>query len=242
MPLPIYRLRRWLVAAAVIFTVVVAAMYFSARLRERNVLREVPGKLGFDIKQTANGFQFSKSEAGRTVFTIRARNVKEFKLNGHADLKDVNIVLYGRDSSRFDQISGDNFAYDPKSGDVIAQGEVQIDLEANPEGTSNLDQAAPKALKNPIHLKTSDLVFNKDSGNATTDARLGRGRALPGKDEHARAGLADSRDDGGRLPLKPDRHPRPVHERSASARARPAAHDVGPRHIAIRSGDVLSRC
>jgi lipopolysaccharide export system protein LptA len=172
MPLPIYRLRRWLVAAAVIFTVVVAAMYFSARLRERNVLREVPGKLGFDIKQTANGFQFSKSEAGRTVFTIRARNVKEFKLNGHADLKDVNIVLYGRDSSRFDQISGDNFAYDPKSGDVIAQGEVQIDLEANPEGTSNLDQAAPKALKNPIHLKTSDLVFNKDSGNATTDARV----------------------------------------------------------------------
>ena len=172
MPLPIYRLRRWLVATAVIFTVVIAAMYLSARLRERNVLKEVPGKLGFDIKQTASGFQFSKSEAGRTVFTIRARDVKEFKLNGRAELHAVNIVLYGRDSSRFDQIYGDDFAYDPKSGDVTAQGEVQIDLEANPEGTGNADQAEPKALKNPIHLKTSDLVFNRDSGDASTNARV----------------------------------------------------------------------
>ncbi|MGA8765255.1 MAG: LPS export ABC transporter periplasmic protein LptC [Candidatus Sulfotelmatobacter sp.] len=172
MPLPIYRLRRWLVATAVIFTVVIAAMYLSARLRERNVLKDFPGKLGFDIKQTASGFQFSKSEAGRTVFTIRARDVKEFKLNGRAELHAVNIVLYGRDSSRFDQISGDDFAYDPKSGEVTAQGEVQIDLEANPGGTGNADQAEPKALRNPIHLRTSDLVFNRDSGDASTMARV----------------------------------------------------------------------
>jgi lipopolysaccharide export system protein LptA len=172
MPLPIYRLRRWLVATAVLFTLVVAGMYLSARWRQRNVLKEVPGKIGYDIKQTASGFQFSKSEAGRTVFTIRARDVKEFKLNGRAQLRNVNIILYGRDSARFDQIYGDDFTYDPKSGDVTAQGEVQIDLEANPEGVTNLDQAAPKALKNPIHLKTSDIVFNKETGNASTDARV----------------------------------------------------------------------
>jgi len=172
MPLPVYRLRRWLAATAVLFTVVVATMYLSARLREHNVLKDVPGKIAYDIKQTASGFQFSKSEAGRTVFTIRARDVKEFKLNGRAQLRNVNIILYGRDSSRFDQISGDDFAFDPKSGNVAAQGEVQIDLEANPEGTTSLDQAPPKALKNPIHLKTSDLVFNKDSGDASTNARV----------------------------------------------------------------------
>ena len=172
MPLPVYRLRRWLAATAVLFTVVIAGMYLSARLRERDVLKEVPGKIAYDIKQTANGFQFSKSEAGRTVFTIRAREVKEFKLNGHAELHKVNIILYGRDSSRFDQIYGDNFAYDPTSGDVTAQGEVQIDLEANPEGSTDLDQAAPKVLKNPIHLKTSGIVFNKNSGDASTNARV----------------------------------------------------------------------
>ena len=172
MPLPIYRLRRLLAVIAVLFAAVVAGMYFYARLRQHSVLKGFPGKISYDIKQTASGFQFSKSEAGRTVFTIRAKNVKEFKLNGRADLHDVSIILYGRDTSRYDQIYGDDFTFDPKSGDVTAKGEVQIDLEANPTGVSSPDQATPKELKDPIHLKTSDLVFNRDSGDASTDARV----------------------------------------------------------------------
>jgi len=60
MSLPIYRLRRWLIAIAVLFCAVVAGMYFYARERERNILKEIPNKIGIDIKQTASGFQFSK--------------------------------------------------------------------------------------------------------------------------------------------------------------------------------------
>jgi lipopolysaccharide export system protein LptA len=172
MPLAVYRLRRWLAAIAILFTVVIAWMYLSVRLRQRNVLKEVPNKIGIDIKQTATGFQFSKSEGGRTLFTIQASNLREFKLNGRAELHNVSIILYGRDSSRFDQIYGDDFAYDPKSGDITAKGEVQIDLEANPAGSASADQSPPKELKNPIHLHTRDLVFNKESGNASTAARV----------------------------------------------------------------------
>jgi lipopolysaccharide export system protein LptA len=172
MPLPIYRLRRWLAVIAVLFTAVVAGMYLYARLRQHSVLSGFPGKIAYDIKQTANGFQFSKSESGRTVFTIRAKDVKEFKFNGRADLHDVNIILYGRDTSRFDQIYGDDFTFDPQSGNVTAKGEVQIDLQANPAGGGAPDQAAPKELKNPIHLRTTDLVFNRDSGDAATPARV----------------------------------------------------------------------
>jgi lipopolysaccharide export system protein LptA len=172
MPLPVYRLRRWLAVLAVMFSAVVAGMYLYARLRQHSVLKGFPGKISYDIKQTASGFQFSKSEAGRTIFTIRAKSVKEFKLNGRADLHDVSITLYGRDTSRFDQISGDDFSYDQKSGDITAKGEVQIDLEANPSGLSAPDQSAPHDLKNPVHLKTRDLVFNRESGDATTSARV----------------------------------------------------------------------
>ncbi|MFZ0319710.1 MAG: LptA/OstA family protein, partial [Candidatus Sulfotelmatobacter sp.] len=172
MPLPIYRLRRWLAVIAVLFTATVAGMYLYARLRQHSVLKGFPGKIAYGIKQTASGFQFSKSESGRTVFTIRAKDVKEFKLNGRADLHDVNIILYGRDTSRFDQIYGDDFTFDPQSGNVTAKGEVQIDLQANPTGVAAPDQAAPKELKNPIHLRTTDLVFNRDSGDAFTPARV----------------------------------------------------------------------
>jgi lipopolysaccharide export system protein LptA len=171
MPLPVYHLRRWLIAIALLFIAVITGLYFYARLRERNVLKEIPNKIGIEIKQTASGFQFSKSDGGRTLFTIQASDLKQFKLNGSAELHNVSIVLYGRDSSRFDQIYGDDFTYDKDSGNVIARGEVQIDLQANPAGEAALDQSAPKKLKNPIHLKTRDLVFNQKSGDAHTDAR-----------------------------------------------------------------------
>ena len=172
MTLPVYRLRRLLAATAVLLTMVVTGMYFYARHRARNVLKEVPNKIGYDIKQTANGFQFSKSDGKRTLFSVEASEVKEFKLNGRAELHNVNIVLYGRDSSRFDQIYGDDFAYDPKTGEVTAKGDVQIDLMANPAGLSSPDQSIPRERKNPIHLKTRDLVFNRDTGNAETNARV----------------------------------------------------------------------
>jgi lipopolysaccharide export system protein LptA len=172
MPLPVYHLRRLLAATAVLLTVIVTGMYFYARMRVRDVRKEVTSRLPYNIKQTANGFEISKSDGKRTMFTVKASDVKEFKLNGNAELHNVNIVLYGRDSSRFDQIYGDDFAFNQKTGDVTAKGEVQIELVANPEGLASPDQSAPKEMKNPIHLKTRDLVFNKDSGNAATDARV----------------------------------------------------------------------
>ena len=172
MPLKIYRLRRLLAVTAVLLTLVVAGMYLYARWKATDVLKKIPGKIGYDIKQTATGFQISKSDGKRTLFSVQASDVKEFKLNGNAELHNVSIVLYGRDSSRFDQIYGDDFAFNQKTGDVTAKGDVQIDLVANPAGLASPDQSTPKELKNPIHLKTRDLVFNKDSGNATTDARV----------------------------------------------------------------------
>src|SRR5579862_335952 len=172
MPLKVYRLRRLLAVTAIVLTLVVAGMYFYARSKATNALKSIPGKIGIEIKQTANGFQFSKSNGNRTLFTVEASDLKEFKLNSNAELHNVNIVLYGRDSSRYDQIYGDDFAYDQKTGDVIAQGDVQIDLVANPAGESSPDQSTPKEVKNPIHLKTRNLVFNRDTGNAATDERV----------------------------------------------------------------------
>src|SRR5579871_1086086 len=172
MPLPIYRLRRLLAATAVLLTLMVIGMYVYARFSTRDIRPFVPGKLGYEISKTANGFQISKSNGKRTLFSVQASAVKEFKLNGRAELHNVKIILYGRDSSRYDQVSGDDFSYDPKTGDVAAKGEVQIDLVSNPAGVTGPDQSAPKELKNTIHLKTRDLVFNKNTGDAATEARV----------------------------------------------------------------------
>ena len=172
MPLRIPRLRRWFAGGAILVLAVVTGAYFYASWRMRNALKEVPGKIGLNVEQTAQGFTVSRSEAGRTLFKVQASKAVKFKEGARAELHDVMITLYGHDSSRFDQIYGADFEYDPQSGNVSARGEVNIDLEANPEGLLKPDQAPPKELKNPIHLKTSGLVFNQKTGNAYTKERV----------------------------------------------------------------------
>ena len=172
MPASVTRLRRWFAAGAILMIVIVAGMYLYARWRVSKVVREVPAKIGLDIQQTAEGFSISKSDEGRTLFTVSASKAVQFKQGGHAELHDVKIVVYGKDASRFDRIVGDDFEFDPKSGDVTAKGKVLIDLESNPEGLRNADQTPPAALKNAIHIETEGLVFNKNTGNATASGKV----------------------------------------------------------------------
>jgi lipopolysaccharide export system protein LptA len=171
-PLSITHLRRWLAAAAIALVLLVGGVYFYAKHRIQNALKQIPEKIGVEIQQSATGFTISKSEQGRTWFKIEASKAVQFKQGGRAHLHDVTVTIYGRDSSRYDRISGADFDYDPQAGDVTAKGEVQIDLEANPGGTKNPDQAAPSSLRNPIHLKTSGLVFNQKTGDASTRERV----------------------------------------------------------------------
>jgi lipopolysaccharide export system protein LptA len=172
MPLSISRLRRWFAAGAIGLVLVVAAVYFYARHRVQNALKDVPGKIGIEVQQSAQGFTVSRSEQGHTLFKVQASKAVQFKQGGRAELHDVTITLYGRDSSRFDQIYGADFEYDPQSGDVIGKGQVQMDLEANPEGLTHPDQAPPKELKNPVHLTTTNLLFNQKTGNASTKEKV----------------------------------------------------------------------
>ena len=166
------RLRRWFAGATIAAILLVAGAYFYARHRIQNALQQVPAKIGLEIKQSATGFTVSKSEQGRTLFTIQASKAVQFKQGGHAELHDVQITLYGSDSTRFDRIRGADFEYDQQTGNVIAKGEVQIDLQSNPEGLLNPDQSPPTELKNPIHLKTSGLIFNQNTGDAHTKERV----------------------------------------------------------------------
>jgi lipopolysaccharide export system protein LptA len=172
MPASISRLRRWFAVGAITLSLVVAAMYFYARYRVQNALKQVPEKIGLDIEQTSQGFTVSKSEQGRTLFKVQASKAIQLKQGGRAELHDVTITLYGRDSSRFDRIYGKTFDYDPTSGDVVGKGEVEMDLQPNPGGAAKPDQTAPKDLRNPLHIKTSDLSFNQKTGDAHSNARV----------------------------------------------------------------------
>src|SRR6266545_1296743 len=160
MALSIPRLRSWFALLALVAVVVVAGFYVRARIEIRRALRNLPGKVGVNIQQTSEGFTLSKSEGGRTLFTIHAAKATQFKQGGRAELHDVRIVVYGRQADRFDQIYGSDFEYDPAEAKVVSKGEVQIDLGGkvtvkNGLPEKNLDRGEA------LHLRVDGMIFDQ---------------------------------------------------------------------------------
>ena len=163
--------------------------------------RDLPKRLGVEIEQEANGVTYTQAHGGRTLFKIHASKVVQLK-RGNALLHDVKIELYGEDGSRVDRIEGGEFEYDQQQGTAKAAGPVEITLmrpgvapaiapRATPEQAvgvkpkgSTLAVAAQAASSGQIHVKTSGLTFDQNSGLATTAERVefslaqGKGSAM----------------------------------------------------------------
>src|SRR5580698_3581131 len=170
MQITIKRLRLLIVGLACLLVAVLGGFLVYARYRIRHFGKDLPGKLGLNIQQTANGYTVSQSEKGHTVFTIHASKLVQFKSNGHAILHDVAITLYGPPGEdREDHVYGSDFDYDQKNGVASAEGEVQIDLQSPQSGNSQPAADSEQAQKSTIHIKSSGLVFDQKTGIATTD-------------------------------------------------------------------------
>jgi lipopolysaccharide export system protein LptA len=182
MNVSIERLRFWLLAGAGLLVIVIAAFLGYAHYRAHRFLRDLPQKLGVDVRRETNNVTWSQSVEGRTVYTIHAAKAVE-RSNGMMTLHDVGIVLYGRKQDRADRIYGNEFEYDQKNEIIRAVGEVHIDLQAPAASDANakMDYAAGKDLQGGvagereskddrlIHVTTSGLVFLRKLGVAATD-------------------------------------------------------------------------
>ena len=115
------------------------------------------------VEQQSNEFSFSKVEQDRTLFTVRASRATQYKDENRALLQDVWITIYGRDGKRDDNIHTSECSYEPKSGNVVCQGAVQMDLAA-------ADPAQGQASERQLQVTTRNLSFNRDSGEASTAA------------------------------------------------------------------------
>jgi lipopolysaccharide export system protein LptA len=170
MQITIKRLRLLIVGLTCLILAVLGGFLVYARYRIRHFGKDLPGKLGLNIQQTANGYTVSQSEKGHTVFTIHASKLVQFKSDGHAILHDVAITLYGPPGAdREDHVYGSDFDYDQKNGIASAQGEVQIDLQAPQSANGQPAADSEQTEKSTIHIKASGVVFNQKTGMATTN-------------------------------------------------------------------------
>jgi lipopolysaccharide export system protein LptA len=175
-----------LVLAAGILLVVALAVFLTVgKLKNPLNLKEIPKRLGVNIKQDASGYTFDHAFGAHSRYRIHASKVIQYK-QGTALLRDVKIELYSEDGNRVDRIEGSEFEYNQKNKTATANGPVEITLmrpgvapaiapkastgkvaDERPKGTP-LAAAAEMAARGEIHVETSGLTFDETSGVAAT--------------------------------------------------------------------------
>ncbi len=167
-------LRRWIAVVAGLLVAAIAGFFMYGRWQGRFLGHDIPGGLGTSIEQSTNGFTYSESRGGHTIYTLHASKAVQYKSGGHLELHDVSITLYGARGAPSNRIYGSDFDWDPVNGIARAMGEVQIDLQGSPASGAPAGKAPADEdeSKTTVHVKTSGLVFNKQTGLASTTERI----------------------------------------------------------------------
>jgi lipopolysaccharide export system protein LptA len=168
------RLRAWIAVVAGLLVVAIAGFFFYDRWQGRHLGHDVPYGLGTSVQQSTEGFTHSESRGGHTIYSLHASKAVQYKSDGHLDLHDVSITLYDAQGAPSNRIYGNNFDFDPVHGIARAIGEVEIDIQGSPASGTQAGKAPADEGedKSTVHVKTSDLVFNKQTGLASTTERI----------------------------------------------------------------------
>jgi lipopolysaccharide export system protein LptA len=154
------RYGRWAAIAAGLIVLAVAGVYVQRAMREARARRAAPPIVPATVQQRSADFSYSDVEQGRTIFTIRASRATQFRDQNRALLEDVWISIYGRQGDRDENIHTRECSYEPLTGAIRCQGEVQIDIQS-------ADPASHKP-QDELQVITRDLKFNRETGEAST--------------------------------------------------------------------------
>jgi lipopolysaccharide export system protein LptA len=169
----IERIRTLVLAAGVLLVLALIAFLAVGKWRTALGGHDLPRKLGKNIVQEASGVTYMQSHGGHMLFRIHASRAEELQ-NSRALLHDVHIEFFSKDGNSIDSITGSDFEYDQKTGVGTAQGSVEITLSRPPamrqKNTPNLPDLPQGAAS--VHVKTSGLTFNQNTGVLTTAKKV----------------------------------------------------------------------
>ena len=164
-------LQRVLVFVGLLLLVVIVGFLIAGKLRAKNWVQGLPGRLGVGITQDSNSFTYDQSSKGKKIFTVHAAKEVQ-RRDGKVSLHDVTITTYGPTGQPSDRIRGDDFTYDQKGQQLTAVGEVFIDLvpPEQKDATGALVTLTPEELERKmVHVKTMGLVFDQRGQLASSD-------------------------------------------------------------------------
>lgn len=154
-------IRRLALLGFLTVTVVITATYGLRRWRVEQARSEAPQAIPQDVQQQSELFTFSRSEAGRTLFTVEAARAIE-REGQTTVLEDVHVLIRGQRGDRRDEIHTPRCDYDQSgSGRIFCPGEVNIRLGRGGQG--------PDEAQEFLRLTTTAIYFDPEPGVAWTD-------------------------------------------------------------------------
>ncbi|MGE5326379.1 MAG: LptA/OstA family protein [Deltaproteobacteria bacterium] len=172
----------WLAAAGFAGVLLAIAGYrWKSHRSETAVV--VPKPLPSNVSQQLSGYSFTRSDKSGQVFTVHAARTIAFQ-GDETVLNGVSVEVFGKTGNRHDLIRTRSCDYNRKTGELFAEGKVEIELNAppnaKPDDFPNEMEAPVPAMTNggtrqdkgrvPVFLETSRLNFAKEGSLVVSDA------------------------------------------------------------------------
>ena len=156
------RTRRLLLLLIVLIVGGVGFIYNVQRKAQARNAPASPPKLPEGISAHADRWSYLKTDKGRKVVEVSAANYRQLADGNRIELGEVDLKLYHKDGTAFDQVKSAKADYNVMEGVLFSEGDVEITM-----GIPS-DQKTEQSGR-LIKVKTSGVRFESSTGRATTD-------------------------------------------------------------------------
>ncbi len=133
-------------------------------LSQRRVIRAsspiAPDALSPLLSGSAEDWQWSKSQDGRTIVDIRAKNFRQLKDASRFELEGVRLRIFHKEGDQFDLVTSARAEFRQAEGVLYSDGDVEITLGVPAEGASK---------HRLVSIQSTGITFDSKTGRASTD-------------------------------------------------------------------------
>ena len=154
---------RWLLLVAI--AAILGGVVYQYRAQKRLLARNVPvapAPLSMDLSASSQHWHYRDKDlkTGRVKSDIDAESMQQVKDASRVDLKNVTMMIYGKDGKTYDLVKSAAAAFNTEAKSLYSEGDVEITLNLPVDG---------QAAKQPTVIKTLGLTCDSDTGRVDTE-------------------------------------------------------------------------
>ena len=162
------RYARWSALTALLLLAITGGFYLHRQWVAHVEIRKAPPPLTEEKERQSIGLTLSKNEGDRTIFTVQASKSTDLKGLDISLLEEVKVTVFGKNGDRHDVIRTQSCRYAKADGSIQCSGIVQMDLQSAADAARGAAQPQNDGQVNLIHVETSGVTFERNSGQAST--------------------------------------------------------------------------